>query len=133
MSEPEPSVERLTRFTPDAGGLDRDALLFAAGRASARPNRAWVALAAVLAAAQVLTLVLLWPRPAPPASPMPPSSPPAVLEPPPVSGERPDLLTLQRRLLESPAGDLPPPAGVDPLVESAAPLRASSAPSAVLN
>jgi hypothetical protein len=45
----EPVVERLSRFTPDAGGLDRDSLLFAAGRASARPNRPWVALAAGLA------------------------------------------------------------------------------------
>ena len=43
-------LERLSRFKPDAGGLDRDALLFATGRASARPNRGWVALAALLAA-----------------------------------------------------------------------------------
>ena len=35
----EPILERLSRFTPDAGRLDRDALLFAAGRESARPNR----------------------------------------------------------------------------------------------
>ncbi len=129
----EPPVERLMRFTPDAGSLDRDALLFAAGRASARANRAWVALAGALAAAQVLTLVLLWPRPAAPAGPGPAPPPPAILEPLPVSGDGPDLLTLQRRLLESPAGDLPPPAGVDPLVESAVPLRASSAPADVLN
>ena len=38
----EPILERLSRFTPDAGGLDRDALLFAAGRESARPNRGWM-------------------------------------------------------------------------------------------
>ena len=44
----EPLAERLSRFTPDGSGLDRDALLFAAGRASARPNRRWVALAAAL-------------------------------------------------------------------------------------
>ena len=37
----EPIVERLSRFTPDAGRLDRDSLLYEAGRKSARPNRAW--------------------------------------------------------------------------------------------
>lgn len=54
--------ERLSRFTPSAGGLDRDALLFAAGRNSARPNRAWQGLSAVLAATQILTLACMWPR-----------------------------------------------------------------------
>ena len=59
----EPFLERLSRFTPDAGSLERDALLFAAGRGSARPNRMWVTLAAMLASTQVLSLVLLWPQP----------------------------------------------------------------------
>jgi hypothetical protein len=59
----EPFLERLSRFTPDAGRLERDALLFAAGRGSARPNRLWMTLAAVLASTQVLSLVLLWPQP----------------------------------------------------------------------
>ena len=63
----EPFLERLSRFTPDAGGLDRDALLFAAGRGSARPNRGWMTLATLLASTQALSLVLLWPRPTPPA------------------------------------------------------------------
>jgi hypothetical protein len=58
----EPLAERLSRFTPDATGLNRDALLFTAGRASARPSRRWQALAGVLAASQLLTLVSLWPR-----------------------------------------------------------------------
>jgi len=58
----EPFAERLSRFTPDASGLTRDALLFAAGRASVRPSRHWQALAGVLAASQLLTLVCLWPR-----------------------------------------------------------------------
>src|SRR3569623_582841 len=58
----EPLVERLSRFTPDAGGLDRDALLFAAGRRSARPNRGWKCLSAVLAGTQLLALALLWPH-----------------------------------------------------------------------
>lgn len=54
--------ERLSQFTPSAGRLDRDALLFAAGRSSARPNRAWQGLAAVLAATQAITLACMWPR-----------------------------------------------------------------------
>ena len=63
----EPILERLSRFTPDAGGLDRDALLFAAGRSSARPNRGWMTLASLLAGTQALSLVLLWPHSTPPA------------------------------------------------------------------
>ena len=58
----EPFLERLSRFTPDAGRLDRDALLFAAGRSSARPNRGWIWLSAVLASTQVFALALLSPR-----------------------------------------------------------------------
>jgi hypothetical protein len=53
-------LERMSRFTPDAGGLDRDALLFAAGRGAARSNRVWKTLAAVLAGTQAMTLALLW-------------------------------------------------------------------------
>jgi hypothetical protein len=64
----EPVAERLSRFTPERGGLDRDALLFAAGRASARPSRGWMALAGALAASQMLTLALFWPRPLPSGS-----------------------------------------------------------------
>jgi len=60
----EPILERLSRFTPDAGALDRDALLFAAGRRSARPNRRWIALAALLAGTQALSLALFWLHPA---------------------------------------------------------------------
>jgi hypothetical protein len=62
-------VERLNRFTPDGSSLDRDALLFKAGRASARPNWRLRILTAALAATQLVTLAMLrWPRPiAPPA------------------------------------------------------------------
>jgi len=49
----------LSRFTPSPVGLDRDAVLFAAGRASARPGRKWPTLAALLALSQALTLALL--------------------------------------------------------------------------
>ena len=51
--------ERLSRFTPDAGKLNRDELLFEAGRRSIRPNRAWKSVASVLAVTQCLSLVLL--------------------------------------------------------------------------
>src|SRR5262245_26248916 len=64
----EPLAECLSRFTPNTTGLDRDTLLFAAGRASVRPSRRWQTLAGVLAVSQVLTLVCLWPRAAPPSS-----------------------------------------------------------------
>jgi hypothetical protein len=67
----EPYLERLSKFTPDAGKLDRDAMLFAAGRASARPNRRWVTLTALLAGTQALSLTLLWPHPALLVGPMP--------------------------------------------------------------
>jgi hypothetical protein len=51
-----PVDEILSRFSPDTSGLDRDALVFAAGRASARPNRRYAALAACLAVSQAITL-----------------------------------------------------------------------------
>jgi hypothetical protein len=60
----DPLIRRLSRFTPDSAGLDRDALLFAAGRASACPNRRWMALSGALAASQIITLGLfLWAGP----------------------------------------------------------------------
>jgi hypothetical protein len=126
----EPLAERLSRFTPDSSGLDRDALLFAAGRASARPNRRWVALAAALAASQVLTLVSLWPpakapEPAPPAAfalPGPSDAPPPPRDP---SG----LGALSERLLAS-EGDWPPPADVGPMIDPEPLLRVSDAPPA---
>ena len=62
----EPFLERLSRFTPSAGGLDRDSLLFAVGRGSARPNRGWITVATLLANTQILSLILLWPRHTPP-------------------------------------------------------------------
>ena len=75
----EPILERLSRFTPDAGGLDRDALLFAAGRESARPNRGWMTLASLLASTQALSLVasLASPEPAVAGLPVPVAAAPA--------------------------------------------------------
>ncbi|HEY7154727.1 MAG TPA: hypothetical protein VH575_12265 [Gemmataceae bacterium] len=130
----EPLAERLSRFTPDGMGLDRDALLFAAGRASARPSRRWQALAAALAASQLLTLVCLWPH-------TPPSAPPAVVaEQPPVAPEPPAapdpsaLSVLRERLLADDGDKWPSSVSDGPMVPDDPPLHAFGAPpSTILN
>lgn len=112
MSEHEPLAERLSRFTPDGTGLDRDALLFAAGRASVRPRRAWPALAGALAASQLVTLALLWPRPTGPAPALvekAPETPAGEIRP--LDGSA--LLALTRRIRQAEAGELPPPPTLD--------------------
>jgi hypothetical protein len=133
----EPFLERLNRFTPDAGLLDRDALLFAAGRSSARPNRGWMALAGLLLATQSLSLVLLWPHPTTPSGglPLPVASmapPHAALEPP---RDEASLIatpwSTRHRLRQSgaeghPGGDLT-------LIESGPPLRAFPRPPSLSN
>ena len=130
-------AERLSRFTPDGSGLDRDALLFAAGRASVRPGRRWKAIAATLAASQLLTLLLLWPRTTThqgadaPRSPFA-SAPAVALEPSSPALMDPHSWTVNRRFLDS-AGDLPPTASADDLVPDDPPLRASSPLTAILN
>src|SRR5688500_20369614 len=99
---PDPMTDRLSRFTPSAPGLDRDALLYAAGHRSARGSWLWKALAGLFATTQVITLLMLWPRPqpagtfvgpppavAPAAEPAPPASPPADVW---TAGSRPDVV-----------------------------------------
>jgi hypothetical protein len=56
---PDPVFDKLSRFSPSSGGLDRDAIVFAAGRASARSRRLWPAVAGLLTITQTITLVLL--------------------------------------------------------------------------
>jgi hypothetical protein len=88
---PDPVTDRLVRFTPNAAGLHRDALLFAAGQRSARGSRLWPAAVAVLGVSQVVTLALLWPNsPEPPATaPVAPAVAPAPeLSAPPTSSPR---------------------------------------------
>jgi hypothetical protein len=132
----EPLAERLSRFTPDGSGLDRDALLFAAGRASARPGRRWRVVAGVLAASQLLTLLLLWPRTPHQGADAPRSpfatAPPVAVEPPSAAPMEAHSWAMNRHLLDS-AGDLPPVAGGDDLVPDDPPLRASSPLTAILN
>ena len=77
--QPDPVTDRLARFTPNAAGLDRDALLFAAGRRSARGSRLWPVAAGLLAVSQAVTLVAVWPsEPAktPIVAPVPTNNPP---------------------------------------------------------
>jgi hypothetical protein len=132
----EPFLERLSRFTPDAGSLERDALLFAAGRRSARPNRGWIALAAALAATQVLSLVLLWPSPAPPADggltprrPPPGANAPAATEPPAAdSPDSPDIWSVRHSPGELEADDRATPGKGVTIPDSGPPLRAFGPP-----
>jgi hypothetical protein len=52
----DPLLGKLVRFTPHCAGVDRDELLFAAGRASAPKAHKWKLALAVLAICQVGTL-----------------------------------------------------------------------------
>ena len=133
----EPFLERLSRFTPDAGGLDRDSLLYAAGRASVRPNRAWIAVTTALAVTQALTLALVLRPTAPPASPplSPAVQPPVTAPPEPTwsdPSDSPGLWSVHRGLLDATSEDRPAPAA-GTLIESEPPLRAFAPPSSILN
>jgi hypothetical protein len=132
-------LERLSRFTPDAGRLERDALLFAAGRRSARPNRGWIALAATLASTQALSLALLWLHPT--TSSLHPSGPvasaPSVPEPlEPATSRATDsgsLWSARHNLLASDHEE-PPTDHAVTLITSEPPLRAFGPPPAsILN
>lgn len=120
----EPLAESLSRFTPDSAGLDRDTLLFAAGRASARPNRRWQVVAGALAACQLLTLMALWPKTpsAPIRSPIV-SVRPSELTGPPMPRDPSELGVLSERLLAS-DGNWIPPAEEGPMIAPEPPLRA---------
>jgi hypothetical protein len=130
-------LERMSRFTPNAGKLDRDALLFAAGRGSARPNRMWKSLAAVLAGTQVLSLVLLWPHEAPPVGGMPlqVATVPAADGRVPSAAEEfvsPGVWSARHSLLESEQEDRP--AVGETFIDDGPPLRAFAPPPAsILN
>lgn len=129
----EPFLERLSRFTPDTGSLDRDALLFAAGRASVRPNRGWMMVTALLTGTQVLSLVLLWPHAAPPGARSPaqvataPAPPPAVEPAVPEPPAQPGTWSARSRLVEPETGDQP---ATGTFIDSGPPLRAFGTPPA---
>jgi hypothetical protein len=129
-------IEPLSRFTPDAGRLDRAALLLSVGRACARPNRGWVALTTALAISQALTLVLLWPRPVPSVAIVPPPS--STLEAPAPEpyddpGDSLRLWTAQQKLLKSVLEGQPVPAETGTFIENGPPLRAFAPPPSLLN
>lgn len=134
-------AEQLKRFTPDRGGLDREGLLFAAGRASARANRRWMALAGALAACQLFSLGLLLTRSSAPASTPSRTSRMSIVETP--LDERPqdsataspNQLWILRDRLVSGGGDARAPIVVEgPLVPDEPPLRAFPMPaSKILN
>ena len=125
-------AEQLSQFTPDGSGLDRDALLFAAGRASVRKSRGWAMLACTLAASQLLTLVLFWPK-APTAHDLASD----VRETPPVHedvpnafvGEEKELRALGNRAFAWEDGIPPLSAPVESLAPESPPLRAFNGPS----
>jgi hypothetical protein len=56
----DPLAARLARLAPSPGGLDRDALLFHAGRSTARPSRLWPLAVVALAGFNVVALAFLW-------------------------------------------------------------------------
>lgn len=120
-------TERLSQFTPHPGSLDRDALLFAAGRASARPNRRWLALAGTLAVSQLVTLLLLWPLPRPVESPLASPKTPGFVEPQPAAPMHPTTVAALRERALATEGNLPTTAPSDNLVAPEPPLHAFAA------
>jgi hypothetical protein len=119
-----PFSDRLSQFTPDGSALDRDALLFAAGRASARPNRGWVFGVCVLAACQAMTLALLLPKATSPLGrPSPFASGHDPVEIAPVSSpDACELGVLTRQFLAAKENDVPPSTYVVNLAPSDPPL-----------
>jgi len=119
--KPDPLAERLGRFTPNAGGLDRDSLLYAAGRASAQPNRLWPALTGLLGITQAVTLTLLLSRPTSTAPPQP-AAPTTerehnlIIPAAPTSPEVPTGALMTLRLPEGGLDDLPPTRPVEQLI-----------------
>ncbi|CAN5213652.1 hypothetical protein BH10PLA2_BH10PLA2_34000 [soil metagenome] len=61
----DPLISKLTQLTPATSTIDRDAMLFAAGRASAPRARGWQALAGALACSQAVMLAFWLVQPSP--------------------------------------------------------------------
>lgn len=120
-------VKKLRRFTPDPVGLDRDALLFQAGRASVRPQRWWPALAGLLALSQTATLlhfltrspepsssIIVEPKHESPASSLEPIESPA--------SEEPRQWTYRRATMNADVDDLPKQQPIENAIASGRPL-----------
>ena len=125
---PEPIIDRLSQFTPNGSSLDRDALLFAAGRASVHPNRGWMAIAGVLAATQAMTLALFVLRPpaAAPNSTLGTVATVIEIRHPPANAT--ELGALNHALLASKDADLPPTYPSDDLIPDEPMIHAFAAP-----
>jgi hypothetical protein len=82
---PDPTLDKLARFSPAPSGFDRDELLFQAGRASVRPGRGWQVALALLVLTQTLTLGMWLLRPSQPAPPQPEVVADQAAPPPPVT------------------------------------------------
>lgn len=95
---PDPVYDRLAQFTP-ASGLDPAAVLFAAGRASARTPRGWkLAVAGLVLTNLAAVGAIVFLRPEPIAVPLPAPAPAGVPEPagaeePPIESPTPGVLT----------------------------------------
>jgi hypothetical protein len=138
----EPIFERLSRFTPDTGRLDRDSLLYEAGRKSARPNRVWTLSTSLLALTQVVSLVVLWPGMLPPAGERilaVNGTPPRAVDPGVTVAQSPSdfndshsLWAARRHFQESELDDQPASADAGAFIESEPPLRAFAPPAVSL-
>jgi hypothetical protein len=118
-------AERLSRFTPDVSTLNRDELLFAAGRASAPPARRWQLCASGLALTQIAMLLLWLPGQGDPLGrPLANSERPPALRPSvsPIAGGHADPWSPRAFATEP----IPAPAGA--LVPDEAPWHALSSP-----
>jgi hypothetical protein len=105
---------RLSAWQPDGAGLDADAVLFAAGRASVRPSKArfaWPALTACLAGLAIVLgvclkaehterLALARQMRQPPPAPAPKPAPPAEVSPTPAEDVPPTGILAAHRALE---------------------------------
>ena len=69
----DPLIDRLAQFNPASSSIDRDAMLFAAGRASGSGAGRWKVVASVLAMTQTVLLVVWFASPRLDRSQMEPS------------------------------------------------------------
>jgi hypothetical protein len=121
--KPDPLIDQLAGFTPAPAAVDRDAILFEAGKAAGRRSRVWPALTGLLAATQAATLALWMMQPLPPtvankARAPKDERPPPRDAPPTAIAEVMPLLPVQDPALLRPAAELVPPA--PPLAVAAA-------------
>lgn len=136
---PDPCIDKLARFTPNPAALDRDALLFNAGRTSVKSSRVWPILTVVLGMSQVMTLIFFWQESAPIMQPVSPGTTPAYMLPAsevspvlPASPIDPSLWTLQHRWLDQ--TEIPPvPPAAENTVDSPPPLTVFSIPQALVD